>query len=116
MNEPISNTRFVHKHCAPKPGKFMDKKLDYFLNKFVKLKFEDNDNVEYMWVKVEKIDLEKELLIGKLDNDPIDITTCKYGDIIEFSLFAICDVLSEDNKMFNINDLLKDLNLNSLIK
>lgn len=69
-------------HLIIKPGEF------------VKLSFISKTNIlEWMWVKVESVDIEKDEYIGKLDNDPTLPMDLKCGDIIKFKRGDIADWL-----------------------
>lgn len=64
------------------------KPLQYFVGKQVQAGFEvrergtGNRMTEWMWVPVEAIDPERDILIGRLGNQPIHETPLKMGDIV----------------------------------
>lgn len=56
------------------------------LNDYVKVKItNDDDESEYIWFMVEKINKEKNTFIGRLNNNPVYKQDIKFGDRKEFS-------------------------------
>ncbi len=92
FKEPLCNIRVLHKDCAPEPGKYVGKKPEEFLNKFVKLKFPSPQGPEYMWVIVNAIGTQGTDLEGTLDNDPIYDVGFECGDYIGFDISEIVDI------------------------
>ncbi len=85
---PCNNTK------KPNP-KFLDKPLDWFVNKHCQLAFtcEAGEHTEYMWVKVSKLaETDGEELQGILDNDPVVAVQFSCGDLFEFSRKEIINV------------------------
>ncbi|MDB5149349.1 MAG: hypothetical protein JWQ57_3369 [Mucilaginibacter sp.] len=60
----------------------------------VKTNFVEGDNIEHMWVQVDRF--KDGLFIGKLANKPSTITQIKYGDPIEVSQHNVEDWVLQD--------------------
>lgn len=79
---------------APKPDKqFAEKSPEFFIDHFVKKAFTDPgiEGAEHMWVKVKRV-VDGELE-GRLDNDPVQVTNVKCGDIVRVRLDEIEEFL-----------------------
>lgn len=57
----------------------------------VKARFEQNDNVEYIWLSVTAI--EGDMIYGELGNEPVHVTTLKIGDRIRVPVDELNDWL-----------------------
>ncbi len=60
----------------------------------VKAAFRDGENKEFMWVMVDAI--EGEHVVGRLDNDPVQVTRFKAGDRVRIKAANLCDWLYMD--------------------
>lgn len=94
--ESRSNIRFVcDKHSSKPDKKFSKLPLESFIGKYVKKAFDVILNgrltQEHMWVKVKRV--EKEYLVGVLDNDPHGKINLKCGDSTRVQLDEIEAVL-----------------------
>ncbi|MFA5152871.1 MAG: hypothetical protein WC554_09950 [Clostridia bacterium] len=71
--------------------------FDYYTDEILLLKIGDfvkiSTGKERFWVEVESIDKDK--LIGRIDNDLVTINEPKYDDLIEFTKENIFQVFSE---------------------
>src|SRR6266478_6367177 len=64
----------------------------------VKVPFQDGDDTEFMWISVSAI--EGDSILGKLDNDPVDVKTVKAGDQVRIQLADLNDwAYMEENEM-----------------
>jgi uncharacterized protein YegJ (DUF2314 family) len=64
----------------------------------LKVRFEEGDKVEHMWLMEIKYNQGK--FVGKLNNDPVDMKKVKFGDEVEVGLDRVSDwVFIEDGKM-----------------
>lgn len=96
-----STARWVCPNHTPKPdSQYFEKPFDWFVKKYCKLGFSTGlskgPNLEFMWVYVthfETID-NKEMLVGRLDNDPLYVNDYKFGDGVAFDREEICMVQS----------------------
>ncbi|MBC8291035.1 MAG: DUF2314 domain-containing protein [Planctomycetes bacterium] len=64
----------------------------------MKARFEENDHIEFMWIKVTAI--EGELVLGILDSDPADVHSLQCGDRVRVTLDKLNDwmYLSDDEQ------------------
>lgn len=99
MKEDPRNIGFVCPDHTPKPDpQYFNKPFDWFNGKFCKLGFPtgrmDAPHFEFMWVKVEgHEEIEgKQMLVGKLNNDPVYVDDYQDGDGVAFERHEICDV------------------------
>lgn len=80
-------------------GKYKDVNPSTLLDKYVQLGFKVKDHptigVEYMWVLVGSLSCQDDELLGTLVNEPMYLTTFKYGDWVPFKLYEIVDVFEE---------------------
>jgi len=91
--------------CAPKPGAYTGQQAHTFIDKQVKLGFDNTDpsgkpKKEHMWVKVLRVAEAGEFptgeeLVGALNNDPV--LQCEYqcGDTLAFKVSEIEEVYEE---------------------
>lgn len=56
-----------------------------FVGSCVKLAFRDEQKVEHMWVRVQRME-SPDRMYGILDNEPVLVENVEFGDQIEFSL------------------------------
>ncbi|MFA5401726.1 MAG: DUF2314 domain-containing protein [Dehalococcoidia bacterium] len=74
----------------PHKGKF--KAEDIRIGDSIKKRFaEDGAAPEHMWVIVTSIAGDK--LVGTLDNDPVGMTSIKYGDRVELDITEVEDIV-----------------------
>jgi uncharacterized protein YegJ (DUF2314 family) len=96
MAEPAGNIGLIHSHCAPKPGKYADTLKEDFIGKFIKISFKgkgEDKRVEHMWVKIDRVDSANDVMVGKLENDPIIALHLQFGDTIRCQPWEVEDVL-----------------------
>ena len=99
--EPSSNVRPVCAGHSPKPmGGLEAIELGAFVGRFVKLAFPTGKaecKTEHMWVRVLRVPPKQgkksRNLVGVLDNDPVYVTDYKCGDLVEFQVPEVEDVL-----------------------
>lgn len=88
VRENSDNMIVTCKNCSeqmyPNKGNF-----DIKIGDYIKIRFEEEDKGEYMWVKVKNIDGDK--YEGDLDNDPVLIRNISYGDRVKFTKDDVCD-------------------------
>jgi hypothetical protein len=94
----MKNIRMVCEHHAPKPDpKFLEHPPEWFIGKFVKLGFPANDGScgkEHMWLKVHGLgDMDKNELVGELNNQPITTGEYALGDDVAFNRSEIEEVM-----------------------
>jgi len=81
MKKKQSNVRRVHKDTLLPDNRYLDWTLSDFVGKKVKANFQSADSCpEAMWVHVTGVDQHQ--LVGTLDNEPVDVTHVKLGDIV----------------------------------
>ena len=61
----------------------------------VKVPFEDGDYREFMWLMVTA--LEGDAILGRLDNDPVDVRTVRCGSRVRVDRRTLNDWLFTDN-------------------
>lgn len=94
MFNNADNVGMIHGRCAEERHQAFQKKLGdgpIPLNSFAKLMFTNNEFMEYMWVKIDKITGDD--CVGVLDNDPVFLTNVKCGDVINFKRADIHDIM-----------------------
>jgi len=72
----------IHNHCAKKRlSEFQEANPNLKLKpkQFVKIKFKQGEDNEWMWVEVKQRDDKKKIFSGILNNDPVKITNWKDG-------------------------------------
>jgi uncharacterized protein YegJ (DUF2314 family) len=62
----------------------------------VKVPISDGDNTEFMWLTV--LDIEKERIYGKVDNDPFELKNVKYGSRVRVPVENLNDWLYTDGE------------------
>jgi Uncharacterized protein conserved in bacteria (DUF2314) len=105
-NDP--NIRITCTDCSkklyPNAGKFTEKQLKKA--KLVKAMFtEEGKMSEHMWVKVEQVITTNNIthVHGTLNNDPVDLTNIKFGDVVMVSASKVEDIrLTEEPEEENI--------------
>jgi len=95
MKEPLSNIRAFCKRHAPKPVKFHPK--DVLPGCFVKRAFKSKvgPKVEHMWVRVERVDYDRQLIYGRLANEPLYAWDFKPGDKVRVK-FSQVEALEDE--------------------
>jgi uncharacterized protein YegJ (DUF2314 family) len=91
MNE--ENVVPVHRECAEKRKQQFQEE---YKNKpikcsYAKIAFEEDDNIEHMWIKVDVNNGEK--LLGRLWNNPVKLKNVKYLDEIVFNRNEIEEII-----------------------
>lgn len=96
-HEPFGNLRFIHSSCAPKPNPELHHfPLEVYVGKSAKIGFTVLTNPpeqEYMWIQVTGFRDGSRILIGILDNDPIQYVGFHCGDLVEFQVNRIITLL-----------------------
>ena len=90
--EPLSNLAFVTKGFYPDIKKYKDYSPDFFVGKFVKKTFREEDRTEHMWIEVKEV--KNNTLVGRLSNDPYFIDGLKCGDEVVVNLEEILAYLN----------------------
>lgn len=107
MNEPVGNIVYVCGHHFDEITKetlnqIKKKKIKIKTGDLIKTRFDDGKYKEHMWVKIEGLIGDK--IMGKLNNEPIYITSLNYGNIVETNINSITGYVSSDGKV-TINPL-----------
>jgi uncharacterized protein YegJ (DUF2314 family) len=89
MTIESQNIRVAHRECIEKiKGTF-----DIEVGDYAKIRFEDDGQGEYMWVKVTNVTGDK--LEGTLNNDPVRVKNIKCGDLVLFDKGDVCDKIMD---------------------
>ena len=81
MKKKQPNVRQVNAGTFLPDARYTDMSLEEFVGKSVKVHFQSADSrPETMWVQV--TDVEGHCLVGTLDNEPVNVTHLKYGDVV----------------------------------
>lgn len=82
------NVRVVHEDAIKPDSLYAKKPLEWFLGRCIKMAFQSAESmVEHMWVRVTNV--ERDYLVGELDNDPALVTHIRYGDRVVLSRVQI---------------------------
>jgi hypothetical protein len=81
MKRNPTNFRLVNADTFVPDSRYAKMCLEAFGGKLVKVRFQSADSrPETMWVRVTGVDQHQ--LVGTLDNEPVDVTHLKLGDIV----------------------------------
>jgi len=94
----LNNIGLMHKSCGDdriKQFQLQHPDLKLVDQQYVKLKFTEAEQSEWMWVLVTQYDDATKKATGTLDNDPIYLRNCKYKDVINFTYDSIAATLEK---------------------
>lgn len=104
-SERFNNVIHVCEDCIEERRKTVQSMLEFHLEQieekimvglaaFVKVGFPTpTPEKEYMWIRVVKVDREKQNVEGILDNVPVSATTYKHGDYVTMPFSELIQVL-----------------------
>ncbi len=101
--EEEDNIEYLCSDCTERRKNATQKKLkegqaSFKKNDHVKIAFfkkNDPEKIEWMWVRVTKVDPSGKIHRGTLANTPIDVTDMQYGEPVAFSSKDIAEILNE---------------------
>lgn len=97
----MGNIEFKKESCwIADMAKFQKKyaKLKLKKDDYVKIKFTDLDEVEWMWLQIMEV-LDDNQFIGRLDNVPISIENLKLNDLVHFRFDDIVNAIVNGKKI-----------------
>lgn len=95
------NIRHLCSHCGDEARRIWQEENRNTLieiQDYVKIRFDQEDiPSEWMWVLVTDI-MPDDMFVGQLDNDPINLTNIKCGDLLEFKREEIAMLVKKEDQ------------------